>query len=149
MKHLLILLVGVTFDLALAQPTDVKLSSKHDGQWTVILACSSVKEPTRTVKGYENRIQVAIAGGQINGRYDPPPGGGHMVLSGQVEANGAASLSASGLSGQVEFSAGNLAAGTPYHWALHGKLEAQKGTLVRTEGRPCTAEFRRLTKSDA
>lgn len=115
----------------------------HDGKWSVTLRCASVDDKRGPVKGYELTFPASVASGRLLAQYGAPGAPNSLVYEGEVSADGALQIKASGVTGPSEYAVGRVAQGTPYTYTLRGKLSDQEGEARRVEGRPCVAAFSR------
>ena len=116
----------------------------YDGEWSVVLACPDTQDRSGLVKGYELTFHVTIADGKLQGQYGAQGAPSSVVYSGEVGADGALELRASGNTGRSDQSVGKVARGTAYSYTLVGKLDQLRGQAVRRELRPCVATFAKL-----
>lgn len=128
---------------AFGQPSAVKLSADHDGQWSVFLVCPDVRDSKGLVKGYDYKFVSTITAGRLEGQYGAVGAPAFLKFVGTVRDDGSLDINASGITGAPETTFGKINAGTPYSYTMQGKLESRSGQATRKELRPCTATFTR------
>lgn len=123
---------------ALASPVRAQPSS-FDGLWAVVVACP----PIADAAGYTLRFPARIAGGELSGENGSPGVPGFLRLTGHVQPDGTALLSADGLIGNPRDAIGRLPSLTPYRYTATTRFTGNHGIGSRTSVRPCTLDFAR------
>jgi hypothetical protein len=124
-----------------AQPA--RLSTEHDGRWTVSLVCEDVKDKTGWVKGYRFDFPVDVIQGKLAGQHGVVGQPSSVAFDGDVQEDGQLRITATGMTGESSYAVGKVARGTPYSYTLRGALGPSSGQAQRKELRPCTASFAR------
>jgi hypothetical protein len=122
---------------ALTAPTDESSRTKpFDGKWDVVVSCANASGAL----GYTRSLVATVTNGVLHGE-DQSNGRPLIALDGEIGANGKATLSAHGFTGQSAYTLGNVKAGTPYAYTVDAKFERTHGTGKRNEARPCNLTF--------
>lgn len=113
-------------------------TNRFDGTWSVVIACAAARDGAA---GYTLRFPASVKGGILHGEYGVHGQAGSLSLDGQVQPDGTAMLSASGMTGDPTYTIGRLDAATPYFYHLRARFEGNQGTATRIEARRCDATF--------
>jgi hypothetical protein len=144
LKHLLIAAASLFSNtVALSQQLTEKLSSSHDGHWSVSLACADIKGSKGLIKGYDYNFAATINGGKLEGQYGTAGSPASLKYIGYVLEDGSLEIKASGNTGLPEYAVGKVATGTAYTYTMQGRLNQSSGQALRKELRPCIATFTR------
>ncbi len=122
--------------MASASPVRAQ-SAAFDGGWAVTVSCPAVAD----ADGYTLRFPARIAGGDLSGENGSPGFPGYLRLSGHVQADGTALLSAEGLVGSPRVAIGRVPSLTPYRYTAATRFTPSRGAGTRTSVRPCTLDF--------
>ncbi len=112
-------------------------AASFDGEWSVTQACPDAQE----AKGYTIQYPATVKGTEIHGQFRKVGETPSMTLTGTINADGKATMTVTGLTGDPKYSLKNVKAGYPINFGVEGKFEGNKGTGTRTSGRPCTFTF--------
>jgi hypothetical protein len=84
-----------------------------------------------------------VKNGVIHGQYGTKDQPGSQSIDGQIEPNGTAMLTASGLVGNPEMAYKQKRENHPYNYKVSARFEGNKGTGSRQQDRSCTFSFAR------
>lgn len=124
--------------MALISPAHAQVA-RFDGVWAVTVSCPAIADAA----GYTLRFPARIAGGELIGENGSPGAPGYLRLSGHVQPDGTAMLSADGLVGSPRVAIGRVPALTPYRYTAPTRFTGDHGAGARTSVRPCTLDFAR------
>lgn len=133
-----ILAVWVAAVTAFVSPARAQPAA-FDGVWAVTVACQAIAD----ADAYTLRFPARIAGGDLYGENGSPGAPGFLRLSGHVQPDGTALLSADGLVGSPRVAIGRVPSLTPYRYSAPSRFTGNRGTGTRTSVRPCTLDFTR------
>jgi hypothetical protein len=122
----------------LSLPAQSAANQVFDGTWNVTVACA--KAPDGALP-YSWLFPADVRGGAILGHYQKPEAVPSGTLSGQIGADGDASLIMQGLTGNIGHTLGKVTPGTPFRYTIKAHFDAQHGTGNRNEGRACALDF--------
>jgi adenylate cyclase len=114
--------------------------SPFDGSWRVTVDCP---EEPGGAKGFTLKFVSQVKDAVLHGQSGVEGTPGSMTLSGKVQPDGAAWLTASGLSGKQAYNLGGVPPGTKYRYNVTARFERSKGMGKRDQGRDCTFDFAR------
>ena len=113
------------------------LTTPFDGKWTTVVSCRAAEG----AGSFTILVEADVRGGLFNGEKGDRGKPGWYSLAGKVRPDGAVEVFARGIVPSSRLAAGNVPVGTPYGYAIKGRLEATKGTGARQGGRPCSVTF--------
>lgn len=116
-------------------------TAAFDGRWGVSLVCEEVTYNGRTAKGYTFSFPADVKDGRLSGQFGQVGQPGSLTLTGTIQADGRAEITARGLTGNPDYAVGRLTTGSPVLYHLRGTFTATKGRATRLELRPCEAAF--------
>jgi len=119
-------------------PLSVSLAASFDGNWDVVVACPA--EPGGA-KAFTLRYKAEIKNSVMHGQYGTKDQPGSQSLDGQIEADGTAMLTASGLVGNPEAAYMQKRQNHPYIYKVSARFEGDKGSGSRQSDRSCTFSF--------
>lgn len=119
-------------EIALAQA-----AGPFDGNWATSIVCPTYGD----ARGYTFRFISQVVNGQLQGQYGTPGRPSSLTLSGVVQPNGAATLQASGMTGDPDYTPGHSAQGSSIFYHISARFEPTRGTGARQETRPCEISF--------
>jgi len=114
--------------------------SNFDGAWTVYLACQSVG----AAQGYTYRFVAQVKDSILHGETGTAGSPAWFAIDGPIEADGHATLRATGLVGNPATAAGQLKSGASYSYTIDASFDAKQGSGKRLEVRPCTVSFTKI-----
>jgi hypothetical protein len=126
------LLAAATISPALAQ------TAAFDGAWSVTQDCEPAPGGAR---GFKWAYEATVKGGRLIGQYGTKDKPSSLTLTGQIQADGSASLRASGLNGKSDYTVGFGQPGEKFSYPVEARFEAKRGTGVRTQARICRFTF--------
>ena len=129
------LLAAATISPAAAQ------TGPFDGTWSVTQECEPAPGGAR---GFKWAYDATVTGGRVAGQYGTKDKPSSLTLTGQIRADGSALLSASGLNGKSEYTAGFGQPGEKFSYPVEARFEAKRGTGRRTQTRTCRFTFVKL-----
>ena len=132
---LLMAVVGVVF-----LPVNTSLAASFDGNWDVVVICPA--EPNGA-NAFTLRYKAEVKNSIIHGQYGTKDQPGSQSIDGQIEPNGTAMLTASGLVGNPEVAYKQKRENHPYNYKVSARFEGNKGTGSRQQDRSCTFSFAR------
>ena len=92
-------------------------------------------------KAFTLRYKAEIKGNVIHGQYGTKDQPGSQSIDGQIEADGTAMLTASGLVGNPDAAYKQKRENHPYNYKVNTRFEGGKGTGSRQSDRSCTFSF--------
>ncbi len=130
--------VGAWAGALLLLATESAHAASFDGTWSVLQVCETTSDGAR---GYTWRYDADVKGGRFVGQYRNKGQVPSMTLEGQIQADGSATLNASGISGNADYNAKFAQAQTPISFQVSAKFEASKGSGNRLGSRACKFTF--------
>ena len=121
-------------------PLSTSLAASFDGIWDVVVICPA--EPNGA-KAFTLRYKAEVKNGVIHGQYGTKDQPGSQSIDGQIEPNGTAMLTASGLVGNPEAAYKQKRVNHPYNYKVSARFEGNKGTGSRQQDRSCSFSFAR------
>ena len=115
-----------------------------DGRWSVDLVCPDTRDRNGLVRGYVFSFEVTVADGRMAGQRGVAGSPSSVAFTGLVARDGTLEIKAVGMTGNPEYTVGDVTRGTPYAYTMSGRLDGSQGQAIRRELRPCTASFGRL-----
>jgi hypothetical protein len=113
-------------------------AASFDGTWSVLQVCETTSDGAR---GYTWRYDADVKNGRFVGQYRNTGQVPSMTLEGQIQADGTATLKASGISGDAEHNVKFAQAQTPISFQVSAKFEGSKGSGNRLGSRACKFTF--------
>jgi hypothetical protein len=98
-------------------------------------------------KGYSLTYAMEVRNGTVSSQRGPKGAPASSSLTGQVGADGTATLRLDGLTGPSVYNLGGTAAGSPYSFDIVGTLQGDTGSGRRLQGRSCTFAFTQVVGS--
>jgi hypothetical protein len=143
----LVLLLGIAL-CAVAQKATVPTGERSpaetlrfDGTWDATVACPDVWEAGQRAKGYTLRFSVEVRDGVLHGQHGSANAPSWLLLEGHIRADGAADIAARGLTGDPDYSVGQVVRSTPYGYSVKAQFSETGGSGQRMEGRECELSF--------
>lgn len=115
----------------------VAAGARFDGQWSVAMTCPNSGSSTT----YSWNFNVSIQGSVLHGQHGSPGQPNYMTLDGKLQDDGSAVLTARGLTGNPNYTAGRVAEMTPFVYHVDAMFGATSGQGKRIETRPCNFTF--------
>ena len=113
-------------------------TERFDGKWQTTVTC----EPARGALGFSYRFDSVVKAGHLRGLRGTEGQPSSLLVEGDIDADGAATLYAQGKTGSKEFVPGrDTQPGTDLGYHVKAHFEEKKGTGTRVEGRACSYEF--------
>jgi hypothetical protein len=110
-----------------------EMTHRFDGAWQATITCV----PAAGAKGYTLRFTAEVKEGNFHAQRGTEGKPNSMTLDGQIQPDGSADILASGLTGDSNFTVGNLAPGTLISYSIQAKFEGPSASGSRAELRPC------------
>ncbi len=126
---------------ALHAKTSVVAPPRFDGDWKVVVSCPAL--PTG-VSGYRFEFPARIQDGYFSGRHGQEGAPGSMLLEGNIDTSGHATLAAKGLTGDARYNYDKSASMLPYVYHVEAQFDSARGAGRRIESRECALAFARL-----
>ena len=117
--------------------TRLAQASPFDGNWMTTLVCPAYGD----AKGYNWQFIGQVRGGQYQGQYGTPGQAGSITVTGPIQPNGAAVLTARGLTGNPDFTPGHSSQMSPIFYQVTAQFQGAQGSGKRQEGHPCDLTF--------
>jgi hypothetical protein len=114
--------------------------SRFDGRWRVLVECT---RHDGGALGYRVDLFADVKDGWLRGEFGTPGNPGWLLMEGAIRADGNALLIAKGLTGDPRYNVRSEATGTPYGYQVRARFDAQSGSGVRMQVRPCGVTFAR------
>jgi hypothetical protein len=129
----------LVFGNGIAAEAQTKQGPHHhfDGTWHTIVSCSNARDAL----GYSFEFVSIVKDDQLHGEKGVKGEAGWLQIDGQIQADGAANLYASGLVGAAPYAVGGRPAGSLYGYHIDTHFSGSSGEGRRVEGRPCTVSF--------
>jgi hypothetical protein len=115
-------------------------TAAFDGTWTVDQVCADMP----SAKGYSLNFPMEVRNGVVSGQRGPKGAPDSSTLTGQIAADGTATLQLDGLTGPSAYNIGGTAAGSPYSFGVAGTFRGDSGSGRRIQGRSCTFAFTKV-----
>jgi hypothetical protein len=116
-------------------------SGAYDGRWAVSLVCEDFADKAKVAKGYTSKFVGDVREGRLTGQQGQVGRPSSLTMVGSIQADGTAQLKVSGLTGDPEFTVGQVQPSTPFGFTMRGSFTQFKGKAQRVELRPCEATF--------
>jgi hypothetical protein len=113
-------------------------AESYDGEWSVLQVCDTTQEGAR---GFTWRYGATVKNGYFVGQYRNEGQSPSMSLKGTINADGSASLSARGISGDADHNMKFAPAQTPISFEVRARFTATAGTGERLGSRVCKFSF--------
>jgi hypothetical protein len=116
---------------------------RFDGNWSTKLTCP----PKGNTEGYTWQFPSVIQNSKFHGERGTSGEKGYLLLEGQIQKDGSAKLSASGIVVSRKYARGVFAhGGADYSYDVKAQFKETEGTGTKSEGlgivgRTCTFEF--------
>ena len=114
--------------------------SRFDGRWKVLVECT---RHDGGALGYRVDLYADVKDGWLRGEFGTPGNPGWLLMEGAIRADGNALLIAKGLTGDPKYNVRSEATGTPFGYQVRARFDAQSGSGVRMQVRPCGVTFAR------
>jgi hypothetical protein len=121
-------------------PAPAAAAQPFDGSWQVVIDCTPTPDGAR---GYRWRFDAQVRDGSLLGQFHEPGTNASGTLSGIIRPNGDALLRMNGNTGSPQYSVGQVAVGTPFHYTVTAHFAATSGSGQRNELRQCDLTFTR------
>ena len=113
-------------------------AGSFDGIWSVLEVCNSTREGAR---GYTWRYDATVKDGHLVGQYRSKGQSSSLTLEGQIKPDGTASLSAEGISADLDHNIGFAPPQTRISFRVIAKFEPTTGAGSRQGVRACKFTF--------
>jgi hypothetical protein len=128
----------IVFLAATALPQAPARAALFDGTWSVTQECEPAPGGAR---GFKWMYDATVKDGRLLGQYGMKDKPSSLTLTGRIQADGTATLMASGLNGKSEYTVGFGQPGEKFSYPVPARFEATRGTGIRTLGRTCRFSF--------
>ncbi|OJU44281.1 MAG: hypothetical protein BGN99_31620 [Alphaproteobacteria bacterium 65-37] len=136
-----LVLVGLQLTLASAgawaQAPSGTMPTEFDGLWSVTQECPD----SGTAKGYTARYSMVVKNGFAKAQWGIEGQPSSLTVSGQIQADGSATMVANGLTGDPKFAVGSPQASSPVGYTFPAQFTGRQGLGRRTIARPCKFTF--------
>ncbi len=130
--------IGISFAAVLLGPMAATAAS-FDGTWSVVQVCDATKEGAR---GYTWRYDATITNAHLLGHRGTIPGGqSQFTLEGDLQADGSATLTGTGISEAPDYNIGFAQKGARIYFQVAAKFTATQGAGDRLGVRRCKFTF--------
>ncbi|MBS0221924.1 MAG: hypothetical protein JSR91_14400 [Proteobacteria bacterium] len=117
----------------------VAMAASFDGTWSVVQVCDATKEGAR---GYTWRYDATITNSHLLGHRGTIPGGqSQFTLEGDLQADGGATLTGTGVSEASDYNIGFAQKGARILFRVAAKFTATQGVGDRLGVRHCKFTF--------
>ena len=113
-------------------------AASFDGAWSVTQECEPAPGGAR---GFKWLYNAKVTDGVMLGQYGTKDKPSSLTLTGQIQTDGSASLRATGLTGNSDYTAGFGQPGGKFSYPVEARFEAKRGTGLRTQSRTCRFTF--------
>jgi hypothetical protein len=110
---------------------------RFDGIWTTSIVCDAVRD----VQGWSFKFVSIVKNSELRGEMGLEGRPGWVRFYGNIESGGGVEIKATGLTNDPKVTLNHAASGTPYAWTATGKLDQERGSATRIEGRRCRLDF--------
>ena len=117
---------------------DLSDAERFDGTWDVILACP---RHTDGAFGYSYKFTAHVKDGVFHGEYGTKGIAPFITFDGEINHDGGAIITATGLTGEPKYTVSNIKKGTPYSYHIDASFTGSRGTGKRIENRVCNLTF--------
>lgn len=118
--------------------TAPQAAAAFDGSWEVTVSCP---RHTDGAKGYRHKFLAEVKNGLLHGAWQSKATMSSLVIAGAIQADGTATLSATGTTGDEEYSVDRVKKGTKYGYTIKARFDGAHGSGSRVEGRICNLIF--------
>ncbi len=134
----LVLLSFALLPAVLRQPA-CAAGAAFDGVWDVTVVCGN--DPNSTAHGYKYDFTAQVRNGVLHGEHGVQGRPSWLAIDGTINPDGAAYISAVGLTGEPRATVGYVVQGTPCAYHVNARFEGARGSGSRIELRPCSYIF--------
>ncbi len=128
-----------TVDKPVTTPADATASAaRFDGKWNVAIVCAATADGAL---GYKAGMIAQVKDGFLRGDQGVEGKPNWLRLEGQIQPDGSATLSATGLTGDPKYSIKGAAEGSRVGYHVAARFEGSSGSGKRLELRPCDMRF--------
>ncbi|WP_422003413.1 hypothetical protein [Reyranella sp.] len=131
-------LVAALAAIALA-PQSARAAS-FDGTWSVTQECEPAPGGAR---GFKWLYDATVKDGRLVGQYGTRDQPSSLTLTGRINPDGTATLTASGLNGKSDYTVGFGQPGSKFSYPVSARFVGTRGAGLRTQGRTCHFTFRK------
>ena len=111
---------------------------RFDGKWNVAIVCAGTPDGAL---GYKAGLVAQVKDGFLRGDQGVEGNPNWLRLEGQIQSDGSATLSATGLTGDPKYSIKGAAEGSRVGYHVAARFEGSTGTGKRLELRACDLRF--------
>jgi hypothetical protein len=111
--------------------------ARFDGTWNVTVECPA----HNAAAGYTLQFLGEVKDGVLNAQFGVTGQPSSLTLTGNIAADGSASIAARGTTGDPKNTVNRLSKGSPYAYRANVRFEGSRGSGNRLEVRPCTLTF--------
>jgi hypothetical protein len=122
-------------------PSGIVQAASFDGNWNVMQDCETAPGGAR---GFKWTFDATVKEGRLLGQYGTKDKPASQTLSGRIQPDGSASLTASGVNGKSDYTLGFAQTGDKFSYAVSAHFDEKRGTGIRTQGRTCKFTFVKL-----
>ena len=119
-------------------PPAATAAASFDGTWNVTVECY---RHTDGALGYTVEIIAHVKNGFLSGEKGANGDAGSLLLEGNIQPDGNATLSARGRTGDPRFNANNVRSGAPYAYDVIARFDGARGSGHRVQLRKCDLTF--------
>ncbi len=123
---------------AVSGSASAQSAQSFDGNWMTTVACGPTADGTR---GYNLSFWAQVANGMLRGVYGTEGQPPWLRLEGPIAPDGSAALIAQGQSGDPDYAAGRVRAGTRVNYRIDARFSGARGSGRRLDNRPCDLTF--------
>ena len=113
-------------------------ASRFDGRWKVAVSCPKHEDGAL---GYTVDLAANVKEGLLRGEFGAEGKPGWLLLQGEINADGSATLNAKGLTADPKLNVKNVRSGTPYSYQVAAHFDGMSGTGRRLQLRACVLTF--------
>jgi hypothetical protein len=128
----------IAFLAATALPQGPAHGAPFDGNWSVTQECEPAPGGAR---GFKWLYDATVKDGRLVGQYGTKDKPSSLTLTGRIQPDGTAALTASGLNGKSDYTVGFGQPGEKFSYAVSARFEGTRGTGLRIQGRTCRFSF--------
>jgi len=128
-------------EILLGKKPGAALSSdagRFDGTWDAFLVCPQHKDGAL---GYSYQFIAHVKDGVFHGQYGTTGIAPFLTFDGEINPDGNAIITATGLTGDSKYNVSNMKKNTPYSFHIDASFAGSRGTGKRIEHRICNLTF--------
>jgi hypothetical protein len=131
---------GCLFGTATLFATPLLAAGQFDGRWSVSLQCPASSDGALP---FAWRFEGTVRDGDMRAVHGQPGQPGYLLLSGRIDPDGNAAISAQGITGTKGYNVRSANSGVPYTYPVSARFSGRSGRGYWTTVRRCDFSFER------